>query len=104
MRECGSDVREVMHDGCPTVCVDGAAFAYVCAFKGHVNAGFFRGAELSDPLSLLEGMGKVMRHVKLAPGRDVDAGALAALIEAAYRDIRARAYRVDGTGVTRPRI
>src|SRR5262245_21281549 len=29
MRKCGGDVREVLHDGHPTVCVDDAAFAYI---------------------------------------------------------------------------
>lgn len=36
MRECGDDVRESLHDGCPTACVADAAFAYVSAFKAHV--------------------------------------------------------------------
>ncbi len=90
MRDCGPDVREVIHDGCPTACVRGAAFAYVWVFTAHVNVGFFRGAELPDPDGLLEGTGKVMRHVKLGPGREVDSKALTALIEAAYVDIRAR--------------
>jgi hypothetical protein len=27
MRRCGADVRELMHDGCPTVCVGDAASA-----------------------------------------------------------------------------
>jgi hypothetical protein len=27
MRQCGADVRELMHDGYPTVCVDDAPFA-----------------------------------------------------------------------------
>jgi len=29
MRQCGNDVRELMHDGCPVACVDGAPFGYV---------------------------------------------------------------------------
>jgi len=37
MRECGSDVRELMHDGCPTACVDHAASGSVNAFEDHVN-------------------------------------------------------------------
>src|SRR3954447_22563399 len=44
MRQCGGDVRELMHDGCPTACVDDAAFGYVNAFSDHVNVGFFSGA------------------------------------------------------------
>jgi len=90
MRVCGDDVRELLHDGHPTACVGDAAFAYVNAFKAHVNVGFFRGAELADPEGLLEGAGKRMRHVKLRPGRDIDATALSKLIETAYRDMKER--------------
>ena len=90
MRRCGGDVRELMHDGCPTACVGDAAFGYVNAYRDHVNVGFFFGALLEDPARLLEGTGKRGRHVKLLPGRAVDAAALAHLVEAAYVDIKAR--------------
>jgi hypothetical protein len=90
MRQCGGDVRELMHDGCPTACVGDAAFGYVNAFKDHVNVGFFFGALLKDPARLLEGTGKRGRHVKLRPGGEVDSSALAQLVDAAYVDIRAR--------------
>jgi hypothetical protein len=90
IRNCGDDVRELLHDGHPTACIDSAAFAYVNAFKAHVNVGFFRGAELPDPNCLLEGDGKFMRHVKLRPGCDVDATALSTLINVAYTDIKER--------------
>ena len=100
MRECGSDVRELLHDGHPTACVGGAAFGYVNAFTAHVNVGFFHGAHLADPAGLLEGTGRFMRHVKLGGGRAVDAGALAALIEVAYRDMKRRLETgsCDGSG------
>ena len=90
MRACGDDVRELLHDGHPTACVGDAAFAYVNAFTAHVNVGFFRGAELPDPDGLLEGDGRFMRHVKLGPGREVDAAALTDLIETAYTDMKWR--------------
>ena len=90
IRRCGGDVRELMHDGCPTACVDDGAFAYVNAFKEHVNVGFFFGALLDDPAHLLEGTGKRGRHVKLRPGRDVDEASLTRLVQVAYRDIRKR--------------
>jgi hypothetical protein len=90
MRGCGPDVRELLHDGHPTACVGEAAFAYVNAFRDHVNVGFFHGASLDDPAGLLEGAGKRMRHVKLYEGRDVNTAALGDLITAAYRDIRLR--------------
>jgi hypothetical protein len=90
MRDCGTDVREVLHDGHPAACVADAAFAYVNAFQAHVNVGFFRGAEIADPQSLLEGTGKFMRHVKLRPDCNVDATALKKLIETAYTDMKKR--------------
>lgn len=90
MRDCGDDVRELLHDGHPTACVGDAAFAYANAFKAHVNIGFFRGAELADPDGLLEGSGKFMRHIKLRPGLAVDDAALGELIHTAYRDMRQR--------------
>jgi hypothetical protein len=90
MRQCGRDVRELMHDGCPVACVEDAAFGYVNAFKSHVNVGFFHGARLEDPAQLLEGSGKRMRHVRLEPDREPNATALGDLIDAAYADIKAR--------------
>ena len=90
MRGCGSDVRELLHDGHPTVCVGDAAFGYTNVFTAHVNIGFFRGASLPDPAGLLQGDGKYMRHVKLKPGTAVDASSLETLITVAYLDMKAR--------------
>ena len=89
-RQCGADVNEIIHDGCPTACVDHAAFGYVNVFKSHVNVGFFTGAFIQDPHKLLEGSGKRMRHVKLRPGIDVNTQALSELIERAYLDVKGR--------------
>ncbi len=94
MRDCGDDVRELLHDGHPTACVGDAAFGYVNAFTAHVNVGFFRGAEIADPDGLLEGTGKFMRHVKLRPHGPVDAVALMKLVETAYTDMKARLGRM----------
>jgi hypothetical protein len=90
MRECGDEVRELLHDGCPTACLGDAAFGYVNVFTSHVNVGFFQGASLSDPARLLQGTGKFMRHVKLKPETPTNTAALSTLIEAAYSDIKAR--------------
>ena len=106
MRRCGDDVRELLHDGCPVVCVTDVPFAYVNAFKAHVNVGFFRGAELADPAGLLEGTGRFMRHVKLRPGSEVDVSALLELVETAYSDMRRRLKEEFTEGQTRnePRV
>lgn len=90
MRGCGDEVRELLHDGCPTACLGDAPFGYVDIFTGHVNVGFFHGAALRDPAGLLQGNGRFMRHVKLKPGMAIDDGALTDLIEKAYEDIKDR--------------
>lgn len=90
MRNCGEDVRELLHDGHPTACVEDGAFAYVDVFKAHVNVGFYRGAEIADPDGQLEGKGMFMRHVKIRPDRDIDGDVLVDLIEAAYLDMKGR--------------
>jgi hypothetical protein len=92
MRHRGEDVRELLHDGYATACVDDAPFAYVGVFAAHVDVGFFHGAALADPAGLLQGAGRSMRHVKVRPGRPrpgrpLDEAALTALIAAAYRDV-----------------
>jgi hypothetical protein len=90
LRACGNDVRELLHDGRPTACVEDAAIAYIAVHAIHVTIGFYRGAGLPDPAGLLQGSGKRMRHVKLLAGEEVDDEALQALIEAAYRDMMVR--------------
>jgi len=90
LRASGDGVCEILHDGYPTLCLGGAAFAYVGVFKAHANVGFFHGVDLPDPERLLQGTGKRMRHVKLVFGRAVNDAALEALIAAAYRDIANR--------------
>jgi hypothetical protein len=90
MRECGDEVRELLHDGCPVACLGDTPFGYVNVFKSHVNVGFFQGAALRDPARLLQGSGKFMRHVKLRPDTAVNAADLSRLIDAAYADIKTR--------------
>lgn len=90
MRKSGDEVRELMHDGCPTACLGDAAFGYVNVLTSHVNVGFFQGSSLPDPSRLLQGTGKFMRHVKVKPGTVTNASALSRLIEDAYSDIKTR--------------
>jgi hypothetical protein len=90
MRKCGDEVRELLHDGCPVACLGDAPFGYVNVFTSHVNVGFFHGASLPDPDGLLQGTGKLMRHVKLRPETARNAAALRRFIDMAYLDIKAR--------------
>lgn len=90
MRNCGNEVRELLHDGHPVACLGDAPFGYVNVFTSHVNVGFFQGAALPDPDRLLQGAGRFMRHVKIRPETETNATALRKLIERAYSDIKAR--------------
>ena len=40
-------------------------FCYIAVSKNHINLGFMYGAELPDPEGLLEGEGKLLRHVRI---------------------------------------
>lgn len=53
---------------------------YLQKAKTHVTLGFQQGAHLSDPMNILEGSGKSMRHVKLALNRAFDREPLKALL------------------------
>ena len=86
----GHDVTELLHDGYLTVCIGDYPFAYVGAFKAHVNVGFFYGAELPDPSGLLQGSGKRMRHVKVKSADSPNTQALEQLIADAYEDMQRR--------------
>jgi hypothetical protein len=66
MRECGDEVRELLHDG------------------------FFQGAALRDRSRLLQGKGKFMRYGKLRPGVPADVAVLGRLVQLAYPDIKVR--------------
>ncbi|MEO0971617.1 MAG: hypothetical protein AAFX85_00880 [Pseudomonadota bacterium] len=59
-------------------------FCHVAVYSHHVNLGFNRGAELSDPEHWLQGTGKVIRHVRLDKSLErLRDPYLATLIEAA---------------------
>ncbi|WP_290865914.1 DUF1801 domain-containing protein [Hamadaea sp.] len=54
----------------------------VTPHTSHVTLGIAGGANLPDPAGLLEGSGKVHRHVKLRTPDDADRPELVALLEA----------------------
>ena len=93
MRSQGDDVCELLHDNHPTACAGHAAFGYVNVFTAHVGVGFFQGTELPDPLGLLQGTGKYMRHVKIRPAGVLDETALTNIIHLAYADVKERENR-----------
>ena len=60
-------------------------FCYVAVLPDRVNLGFNYGGELPDPEGLLQGTGKLFRHVKITSPRDLENPALRRLLEAASR-------------------
>ena len=60
-------------------------FAWIQPCKAHVNLGFNYGAELQDPDGLLEGTGKLFRHVKIKSEDDVKNPALRKLLQQAVK-------------------
>jgi hypothetical protein len=72
------DVEEKMRWGVPTFA--GGKF-YIVALKNHVNVGFAITGLNKDEVSLFEGTGKTMRHIKVPTLNDIDEKKLVNLIE-----------------------
>ncbi len=47
-------------------------FSWIMPAKNHVTLGFNYGAELPDPKALLEGSGKLYRHIKVKSMKDLN--------------------------------
>ena len=60
-------------------------FCYISAQKDDVNLGFYYGAELPDPEGLLQGTGKLLRHVKIREAKAIRGKALRQLLELASK-------------------
>jgi hypothetical protein len=58
--------------------------------KTGVKVGIFRGSELPDPAGLMQGAGKVHRHVQLRTAADLERPELKQLLAAALAAFRAR--------------
>jgi hypothetical protein len=85
--------RSVFPDAVTTVDDDNIGLGRGTGYKGlvfviaphraHVNLGVSGGASLPDPARLLEGTGKVHRHVKIREAAELDRPELRALMQAA---------------------
>ncbi len=60
-------------------------YCYISAQKDDVNLGFYYGAELPDPEKLLQGTGKLLRHVKIREAKVLKSRALRQLLKAASK-------------------
>jgi hypothetical protein len=71
-------------------------FCYIATTAKHVNLGFPRGAALPDPNRVLEGEGKMMRHIKFTSERDLERPFVRRYIRGAIEQVDAPAG--GGTG------
>ena len=60
-------------------------FCYISAQKADVNLGFYYGAELPDPEGLLQGAGKLLRHVKIREPKAIRSPGLRQLLKVASK-------------------
>jgi len=60
-------------------------FCYISVNKNHINVGFMYGAELPDPEKLLDGSGKLLRHVRITSPEELENPALQELLEVASK-------------------
>ena len=96
VREAAPDARESIKWAQP-VYEDNGPFAYLRAFKNHVNFGFWRGVDLSDPEGILEGLGDRMRHVKLSGPEDFKGGVFAGFVREAVELNRTKGDPTKGS-------
>lgn len=59
---------------------------YIKPLKDSVNLGFFHGANLDDPKKLLQGTGKLLRHIKFKKSAHIDLGEVSALLKTALKE------------------
>lgn len=84
VRNAVPGVEESIKWAQPVYEIDGP-MCYMKAFSSHVNFGFWRGTELSDPDHLLEGDGLKMRHVKITSLNDIRREAFEGFLRQAAR-------------------
>jgi hypothetical protein len=95
LRQLLPDTHEVVDSSAPLIAFTrGDSYAgMVCTMMlsaSGVKIGIFRGAELADPYGLLEGSGKMHRHVRLVEVADLRRPGVTALVRASDKAARVR--------------
>ncbi len=99
VQEIVPDVQEQVYEAYKTIGygsktkVD-AMFCYIAPLKDRINLGFYRGVVLPDASGLLEGTGKLLRHVKVRSMDELEQPALRQLITDAVAELE----RVSNVG------
>ena len=63
----------------------GQGFIHIATYARHVNLGFDRGTELDDPEQLLQGTGRLIRHIRLESVADTKRAPVLTLIRNAVK-------------------
>lgn len=87
VRDALPDATEIFYHGALGYSPTTSGFdriLYVAPQNGYVNLGFFFGTDVSDPVSLLEGSGKRMRHTKIKSVLAAQNPALVPLVQDAW--------------------
>ena len=58
-------------------------FIHIAVYAKWVNLGFHRGSELEDPKGVLQGTGRLVRHIRIAELTDLEKPAVRAFVRAA---------------------
>ena len=85
IRTAGPKLAEEVKWGFPCYTAGGKCVCGFMDMKTSVNFVLYQGAELDDPEDLIEGTGKLMRHVKLFLPRDIHKSAFTKFIKESIR-------------------
>jgi hypothetical protein len=88
VRDSLPDATEIIYHGALGYGPSASGFdriLYVAPQNGYANLGFFYGTGISDPLGLLEGSGKRMRHIKIRTLLAAQNAALIPMVQIAWQ-------------------
>jgi len=76
-------------------------FIHIAVYAKWVNLGFHRGSELEDPKGVLQGTGRLVRHIRIAELTDLEKPAVRAFVRAAIS--QAKRPGPGAKGVPKPK-
>ncbi|MCX7205575.1 MAG: DUF1801 domain-containing protein [Proteobacteria bacterium] len=76
--------ERVMYGG--LMFADTTPFCGIFAYTRHISLEFGRGCDLQDPYQVLEGKGKIRRHIKIQAAADIEDKHLNAYLLAAHQN------------------
>jgi len=75
---------------------------HIAIYSKHVNLGFNDGASLNDPLGILQGSGKVIRHITMKASEDLERPELRAYIRRARKKALSDARKLGEPAPEKP--